>query len=776
MWETAFNDSDQPVTQALLHKVILPTWGKGFEKVSAAIAVRLALIAHVSPRILLLLIPEASDTTARYVAAGLLVGDFAHRNGGDRIGIRESNPLINGDLLLITQSVTQSKAAFEDLKLANQHPLGEMWEVAALTKYTKVRCAKPRVYITNPGWIPEQLPKRPFGAVVIDATQPRTMTHLATMLKGPISKVPIRIVVLPPMEKSFLRDFGYPSNASVWFWDPRAQRDADAIVGTRIGEESLPHNRTVWVCDDGDDGAAILETAYNRLYEILKQAAGQSVPGLREAWGIYHKLRQLTVPLAQLEQMDEHAWGGSLKHRVDALATIDGHGNPVWDAGWCGLSAVIVQAYEVFVKREEPAKFWVLATRVEDWLRTTNARAYHIVVSGQQEAILLWHMLESLVDGAKEARADGLIEITTVNEDARRVAGGQFAHTLLSGLRVARMRYLDVYPSYDIEVLAYLFEAQMELEVQTRLYQFVNNLTDERNRVALLQPLGLKVNPTSHPCPRTAAPRLQCMAGQGRKVRSITLASVSGALDLDKLADSGGTTAPDQYGQLTYSAIPTGNVPFVEVAYKNGTCVRYPENHLLDVFLSVTDQIQRKKVKELQPGWQVVSYVDDRYESLFQRLTKAIDDRLPQRDRIAMALWERAKYVLLQRHGGDKSALVEELDANGLPSHVATVLSWFRENDEGPMAPQHLNEFMVLARVSGCFTGETLMEYTFVCIQQQRGRHRQVGKALRRLLRAILTGEGYEEALESARKFDSAIGDVFSAVELLEVDRISTIG
>ena len=207
MWETAFNESDQPVTQALLHKVILPTWGKGFEKVSAAIAVRLALIAHVSPRILLLLIPEASDTTARYVAAGLLVGDFAHRNGGDRIGIRESNPLINGDLLLITQSVTQSKAAFEDLKLANQHPLGEMWEVAALTKYTKARCAKPRVYITNPGWIPEQLPKRPFGAVVIDATQPRTMTHLATMLKGPISKVPIRIVVLPPMEKSFLRDF-----------------------------------------------------------------------------------------------------------------------------------------------------------------------------------------------------------------------------------------------------------------------------------------------------------------------------------------------------------------------------------------------------------------------------------------------------------------------------------------------------------------------------------------------------------------------------------------
>ena len=68
------------------------------------------------------------------------------------------------------------------------------------------------------------------------------------------------------------------------------------------------------------------------------------------------------------------------------------------------------------------------------------------------------------------------------------------------------------------------------------------------------------------------------------------------------------------------------------------------------------------------------------------------------------------------------------------------------------------------------------MERTFVCIQQQRGRHRQAGKALRRLLRAMLTGEGYEEAIESARKFDSAVGDVFSAVELLEVNSIRPMG
>jgi hypothetical protein len=173
MWETAFNGVDQPVTQALLHKAILPAWGTGFAKISAAIAVRLALSARANPRTLLLLVPEASDATARYVAAGLLVGDFAHKNGGDLLGARESGPLLNGDLLFITQSVTPSKASFDDLKLATRYPLGEMWEVTALTKYTKTRYTKPRVYVANLGWVTEHLPKRPFGAVVIDATQPR---------------------------------------------------------------------------------------------------------------------------------------------------------------------------------------------------------------------------------------------------------------------------------------------------------------------------------------------------------------------------------------------------------------------------------------------------------------------------------------------------------------------------------------------------------------------------------------------------------------------------
>lgn len=367
MWETAFGAKNQPITQAFLHKAILPAWGKGFEKVSAAIAVRLALLARSEPRSLFLLVPEASDTTARYIAAGLLVGDFAHRNGGDMLGYGEAGALIKGDLLLITQAVTPSKVALEELKLGTRFPLGELWEVAPLTRYMTTRYTKPRVYIANPGWAKESLPKRPFGAVVVDATHPRTMAQLRDVLAGPIANIPTRIVVLPAVDKAFLRECGDVSNARVWMWDPQAKRDADAIVGDAAAEPRVPA-RTVWICGEDEAGMSTLATLHARLSDTLQKCSGRPIPGLLQAWGIYHRLRQLTVPLVQLEQLNGQAWGGNLKRRVESLATVEGYGNPLWDAVWPKLKTEVEQAYETFLQREEPAKFWVLASRVEAWL------------------------------------------------------------------------------------------------------------------------------------------------------------------------------------------------------------------------------------------------------------------------------------------------------------------------------------------------------------------------------------------------------------------------
>jgi hypothetical protein len=771
MWETAFGAADQPITQAFLHRAILPAWGKGFEKISAAIAVRLALLARSKPRSLFLLVPEASDSTARYVAAGLLVGDFAHKERGNALGVAEGGTLINGDLLLITQAVAPSKTALEELKLGTGFPLGDLWEVAPLTRYMTTGYTKPRVYIANPGWAKYDLAKRPFGAVVIDATHPRTMSQLREILAGPISKVPIRIAVLPAVDKAFLRECGDLSNAAIWLWDPQAKADADAIVGDKATETRVV-TRTVWVCGEDEQGVAALAGVHTRLSDVLQKSSGESIPGLKQACGIYYRLRQLTVPLAQLEQLNEQAWGGNLRRRVESLATVDGHGNPLWDAVWPTLKAEIERAYAAFLQREEPAKFWVLASRVEAWLREPTKPLYRIVVPGLQEVILLGRLLDEFVDGVKEARAGGLLEIAHASEEERLLAGCQFAYTLLPGPRSARTRYLDIYPPFDVEELAYPFEARMEQSVQAALYQYADTLADDTGRCALLRPMGLKAVTSAPRRERSEAPRVQCVEGQGRKVRLVVPAQASGEIDLDELAESAEhTLAATAQRTPMVRDLPAG-AGMYEVEYSSGERDWYAEADLVDVFFAATDQIQRKLVRELQPGWQVICYIDDRYESLFDRLTAAVDERLPQRDRLALALWHQAKESLLSRHNGDRNALVLELKRRGLDSHCDTALSWFRSGGEGPLAPQQLEEFLAVAGATGCYPNEALMRRTFQCIQQHRGRHRLAGKALRALLRAILTGEGYEAALEGARKFDAAVGDVLVAVEAREVRQI----
>src|SRR5438552_4410890 len=100
MWDSSFLISTQQVTYALLCRPILPSGGKAFEKVSAAIAVRAALRARVSDQTLLFLVPEATASTAKYITAALLVGNYAHIHGSGQLPSEEVLPLFKGDVLL----------------------------------------------------------------------------------------------------------------------------------------------------------------------------------------------------------------------------------------------------------------------------------------------------------------------------------------------------------------------------------------------------------------------------------------------------------------------------------------------------------------------------------------------------------------------------------------------------------------------------------------------------------------------------------------------------
>ena len=226
--------------------------------------------------------------------------------------------------------------------------------------------------------------------------------------------------------------------------------DAQAIVGR---DDKEPHEvgaRFVWVCDSDVEAAEALAKLYDQLVAALRASAGIPYPGLSLCWSIYDRLRQLTVPLAQLEQAASDTWAGSLRERLEALNQINGHGNVGWETTWPGLVDAVKETYHTLLKREETAKFWAIASRLEKFVTSKNDRL-RVVVTSRKEGELLRQLLSQLINGFDQAMAGGRLEIVTGAAEARLVAEGQLAPTILPGPRTNRLRYLDVFPSKRVD-------------------------------------------------------------------------------------------------------------------------------------------------------------------------------------------------------------------------------------------------------------------------------------------------------------------------------------
>ncbi|GEM_PF-3211076 len=771
MWDSAFQISTQLVTDALLRKPVLPGGGKAFEKVSAAIAVRTALRARVAEQTLLFLVPEATASTARHITAALLVGNYVHANGQDQLPQEEVRQLFRGDVLLVTPAVSECKGALDDLPIVGSyHKLRDFWEVIPLSKYTKPKVDKPRVFLANPGWMLEGAAGRRFGAVIIDSSHPRTLERLPDLLRVATGCTSVRLVVSPPMNDTALRSCGYPEKAAIWIWDPQAMTDAQAIVDREDAEPHTLGERFLWVCEDDAEAANVLALLHRQLVAAQRAAAGKPYPGLQLCWSIYNRLRQLTVPLAQLEQAASGTWAGSLRERVDALAEVHGHGDVGWDTTWPGLVDSVKSAYQTLAQRELTAKFWAVASNVEAFI-ASREQHLRIVVASQKESELLVQMLSHVVDDVGQAMADGRLEFVTGGAEARLVAEGQLSPTVLLGPRTNGHRHLDIFPSQRIDEYVYPHEVDVERAAQARLYgSWTQEALDER-RVQLLAPLGFKPPTKAKASASSPRPRISIGRTNGHAVKVATAADISTNLDIDAPTDGldyGG--CDEEFPQVRYVGMPALAGDIVEVTFTRGDTERYYAMQNVDVFFSESEQMQRHAAASLKPGWQIVGFVDGRYEGLFRRFAEVVKSRLPAQARVALELWQAAKDELWARYP-DKYPLYAELSRKGLVSGYAAMLTWFDE--EGALAPMHFEEFEVVAKECETYRkAPAMLKATFDAVQHVRGRNRVAGKALRRFLRAVVSGEGYDDALDGARKLDTALGDVFAAVEVLEVHSV----
>ena len=773
MWDGAIQSSTQRTTDALLHRTVLPIVARAFEKVSGAIAVRAALRRQGTDQSLLFAVPEANAATARHIVAALLIGDHAHENGRGVLPDEEVRRLLRGDIVLVTQAISDSKSELESLPIGRGLRLSDIWEVTTLSRYTATTSSKPRVFLANPGWLAKTAQGRRFGAVVIDASHPTTFSRLQDLLRTAAGCAHLRIAVSPPPSEATLSNCGYPSRLAAWLWDPQARHDAEAVVESKDPAEHTTGERFLWVCDSDAEACQALAEAYKWLVSAVRASDGRPYPGLRQCWGLYNRMRQVAVPLAQLEQVAASSWAGNLRRRIEELDSVNGHGTIAWDTTWPQLVAALKDAYSVLLRRQETAKFWAVASSLEAFLASTSPHL-RVVVGSESELSILLPALEDTVDGLSSALASGRVEFVTGSKEARLIAEGHVCPTVLMAPRPAGLRYLDVFPSVRVDELVYPHELEVARASQSRIHATWTPLLEDEARVQFLEPLGFK--PLKAACPRRAAglPNVIATKADGHRVALVTSAQVSATLDIDSLLDAPGAAPGAGYEALGSSLIGlSGDI--AEIVFTNGESQQLYANQKVDVFLSATGTIERHPASEVRPGWHVITFVDSHYDGLFQRLAEVVGSRLPADQRVALELWRAAKKHLVDKHP-NKTRLHAKLADKGLKSDYATFSSWLRIDEDGVIAPQQFEEFEVLAsEIETYAKSRAMLESAFKAVQHERGRNRAMGRTLRRFLRAVVSGDGYEEALAGARSLDAAVADVFAAVEVLVVDSVRRI-
>lgn len=763
MWNTAFRVSTQRVTDALLRKPVLPVGAKPFERISGALCVRAALLARAAEQSLVFAVPEATAHVALQVTAALLVGDHAHAHGAGELPPEEARRLLRGDVLLVSQAVSETKSVLDELPIGSYQKLKDCWDVVLASRYSGAqKTDKPRLLVANPGWMAKSAAGRRFGAVVIDASHPRTLEQLPDLLRTARGCTSLRVVVAPPVQEATLRKWGCAPDA-VWLWDPESQAEAALAAETTVADTPRVGERKLWVCDSDSEAADALARLYRALCAAAKAAAGGYYPGLQQAWSIYNRLRQLVVPLAHFEQAAAGTWAGSLRARVDDLATVAGHGSVAWETTWPQVLDAVLAAYDTLLKREETTKFWAMASNLEKFI-SGSERLLRIVVPSEAEADLMTPLLGHLVDGFAGALAAGRLEVVTASQEARLVAEGQPAPTVLLGPR-SKNRYLDAFPSNRVDVLVYPHEVGVERGQLAKLYEPWTRPNHD-SRTSLLASYGLRpVRPPGQATvPACASPApIQVLHADGHEVSESVRSSTTWDIDLDALAGVGDTTPFE-----SHSSLPTQAGDTVEVVFTNGSSATYYSTQNVDVFFPTTQTLQRYAPQELQQGWKVVSFVDGRYDTLYERLRDIVAARRPQKERLELELWDAVKRKMAAAHP-NKRQLHQKLVLRGLKTGYETFTSWLREGEEEVVAPRHFEEFEILAAESGAFSTPERLRATFNAVQRERGTNRAAGRTLKNFLRAVVSGDGYDEALSSARKLDAALGDVLHAVEVLEV-------
>jgi hypothetical protein len=626
MWLDSFralSEAEQLLASILLKdRISLSTNGirlrtSTLERASGVLATRLATqLAPGGRRRLVFLLPNSTQSLGRFLAVSLLVADFVHRDGR-RVPFHERGPLLRGDLLLVTQHIRECVALLRAVSV--QHgsealPLSSFWPIEVLSQYTPSLDDRPRVFVANPGWYSTLGERAIFASVVIDASHPRTADHLHGLLaQSTIAAAPVQILVIPPWEEDRLRRLqeSHRLTTLAWAWDPAAVTAIERVLSVSTAvTELLEPERHIWVCPD-EPVHTLLAPLHEALLGAMRVGGRQLPSAIFEAWAVYHRLRELAVPLVQVEETWRRAYRPlTLKERLHMLEEhipkSSGTLGVYLESRWPKIVDNLRATYDTLLQRMEPAKFYTLASVVEQHLQSREdsgqLSSLRIVAPTLHEADLLSSLLGQVIDGWSDALLEGAVILTTVREEPRLIAEGHRQASVLLGFRTSETRYLDVYPGVPVHVVAYPYEAEVDEAIQRRVHASIEQLQQDTTRTTLLSALHFPVTqPTrvsgigesgqlEELVPRTRRPYIRYHVELGRPL-SIThrfQADTVEPLDMGKLA---GMTWTDELviGNLSETTAADVDraerfVEFVEVVDADGDHVRYPASRLIDVY------------------------------------------------------------------------------------------------------------------------------------------------------------------------------------------------
>lgn len=694
--------------------------------------------------------PSPKSFLSISAAVGILLADLYQRNTNNGAS------LFRDDLVYVTRQIGMGLSALRSVKLAKQSLEGIWSTESARTAIKREGHGPPRVLVATPQ------PGRLRGynssgnALVIDASHPLTLERLAELLDDPVSAdAKVRLIVVP---LGFLDQTDLFKDWDQWVWLPE------------LCQSGQPISQSVFISEDAD-----LDNHLGKVREKLsilsRSVSDRPSFALLSAWGIYHRLNNLSISLSRYEDHAyRHRFATPIKTRIEQLTISEplvAHSN-IWASEWPILVDELKLAYAT-LKGREPGKYWGLARLLDDEVNHGFSNPLTLVTPTQFEANLLIRELSHIVSDLYQHLHPEALTVLPIRTFAGQPEKN--GRVIFIGGLTSRWRYLNAIPIPQYKLI-YPHELYTEQSVIERLVKAIQ--IRSRNDLWLghieefqnTQPASAITEDTNFTIDFNVSGQVQVPSRSNNSSSdSIEFASPNWAWDSEDI-----TFVPpisNNASDFTYKSSTTSVSGLIEITFIDDRTIYVPADETLDVFRRVTDELEECPADQIVPGDILVLILDGKFTSLYDRIIEALEAH-PDYALLSVwiKLWDIAKSEALEKCESSYHQLHSRITRSGFNISEQAVRTWFT----GVMAPQSEGIIFKVIEISENKAAMAQKNQIRSSLGHVRGMRRKTGRKIRELIKRAATLNNLEELTTDVREL--ALEDVLAAAERIVVKHV----